>query len=181
VYPPENKIVYKFGGFHNQKHDHDLYSLRYAEFVVPLVKAVQELDAENTQLKSTLADVLAQLSDIKNQLSELNTNQQQCAQSINSNQNTDAQFQTTQASLQQNTPNPFYSTTVIRYYIPSFITHASLVVTNASGQILKTIVLNERGSGQTTISAGTLAAGNYFYSLIIDGKTTATKQMVLTK
>lgn len=33
------------------KNAQDLYALRYAEFVVPLVKAVQELDAENKGLQ----------------------------------------------------------------------------------------------------------------------------------
>ena len=55
------------------------------------------------------------------------------------------------------------------------------MITTANGQTLKNILLIQRGSGQTTISAGTLAAGNYFYNLIIDGKRTATKQMTLTK
>ena len=33
------------------QNEHDLYGLRYAEFVVPLVKAVQELAAEVATLK----------------------------------------------------------------------------------------------------------------------------------
>ena len=33
------------------KNENDLYGLRYAEFVVPLVKAVQELSAENDKIK----------------------------------------------------------------------------------------------------------------------------------
>jgi len=36
------------------KNDNDFYGLRYAEFVVPLVKAVQELKAENDALKARL-------------------------------------------------------------------------------------------------------------------------------
>jgi hypothetical protein len=177
------ELNYDFSGIEVPKNEHDLYSLRYAEFVVPLVKAVQELDAENTQLKSTLSDALAQLSDIKDQLSDLKTNQQLCcAQSISNDQNTQAQTSgITQASLEQNAPNPFNSTTVIRYNIPKVIKQASLVITNSNGQTLKSILLTQRGSGETTISEGTLAAGSYFYSLIIDGKRTATKQMMLTK
>ena len=37
-----NESVYDFDGVHKPKNDHDLYSLSYAQFVVPLVKAVQE-------------------------------------------------------------------------------------------------------------------------------------------
>lgn len=43
---------YDFSGVDIPKNDKDLYGLRYAEFVVPLVKAVQELAAQNKQLIS---------------------------------------------------------------------------------------------------------------------------------
>jgi hypothetical protein len=37
------------------------------------------------------------------------------------------------------------------------------------------------GKGSVKVDAATLASGAYQYSLIIDGKLIATKQMVLTK
>jgi len=47
-------IGYNFSGIDKPQHDKDNYSLRYAEFVVPLVKAVQELSKENELLKAEL-------------------------------------------------------------------------------------------------------------------------------
>jgi len=44
-------INYNFSGVDAARNDKDLYSLRYADFVVPLVKSVQELSARNDQLK----------------------------------------------------------------------------------------------------------------------------------
>ena len=44
-------IGYTFSAVDPPKNDHDLYGLRYAEFVVPLVKAVQELSAQNDQME----------------------------------------------------------------------------------------------------------------------------------
>ncbi len=41
---------YDFSGVDAPKNDKDVYGLRYAEFVVPLVKAVQELSQENQEL-----------------------------------------------------------------------------------------------------------------------------------
>jgi len=38
-------------------------------------------------------------------------------------------------------------------------------------------ILTNKGVGQTTISAGELAAGSYFYTLIADGAKTVTKQI----
>ncbi len=44
------EINYDFSGVDAAKNNKDLYSLRYAEFVVPLVKAVQELSIQNDEL-----------------------------------------------------------------------------------------------------------------------------------
>ncbi|MFI5132546.1 MAG: hypothetical protein ACHQFX_21255 [Chitinophagales bacterium] len=44
-------IGYDFSGVDLPQNEKSLYGLRYAEFVVPLVKAVQELSAENMELK----------------------------------------------------------------------------------------------------------------------------------
>ncbi len=46
-----NKIGYDFSGVDKPKNSKDIYGLRYAEFVVPLVKAVQELSIKNEELK----------------------------------------------------------------------------------------------------------------------------------
>ena len=45
------QLGYDFSGVDKPKNDKDFYALRYAEFVVPLVKAVQELDAKATALE----------------------------------------------------------------------------------------------------------------------------------
>jgi hypothetical protein len=75
-------IGYDFSGVDSPKNSHDLYSLRYAEFVVPLVKAVQEQQAmiadqkiiiaemkkENETLKADNVSFKNDLSKIKTQL-----------------------------------------------------------------------------------------------------------------
>jgi hypothetical protein len=57
-----HELNYEFSGVDIPDNDKDLYTLRYSEFVVPLVKAVQEqqdeiraLKSENNQLKHQLA------------------------------------------------------------------------------------------------------------------------------
>ncbi|MEO8712678.1 MAG: tail fiber domain-containing protein, partial [Parafilimonas sp.] len=47
------QIGYDFSGVDAAKNDKDLYGLRYSDFVVPLVKAVQELSIENDSLKQS--------------------------------------------------------------------------------------------------------------------------------
>ncbi len=44
------ELGYNFSGVDAAKNDKDLYGLRYAEFVVPLVKAVQELSKQQDEL-----------------------------------------------------------------------------------------------------------------------------------
>jgi len=74
-----------------------VYGIRYAEFVIPLVKAVQELSKENDELKSRL-DKIEQILAQKNE--------QQTSVILSS------------ASIEQNIPNPFNQNTLINYYIP---------------------------------------------------------------
>jgi len=47
-------IGYEFSGIDAPKNENDLYGIRYAEFVVPLVKAVQELSEENKALRARI-------------------------------------------------------------------------------------------------------------------------------
>ncbi len=84
------------------------------------------------------------------------------------------------AFLQQNVPNPFKNTTTIGYMLPQKFIDAQIRITDKSGKTLKAI--NIAGSkGNVTIDASTLSSGAYQYSLIVDGKLIATKQMVIAK
>ncbi len=47
-------VNYNFSGVVIPENDKSLYSIRYAEFVVPLVKAVQELATENKELRQRI-------------------------------------------------------------------------------------------------------------------------------
>lgn len=186
-------VGYEFDGVDAPKNDNDFYSLRYSEFVVPLVKAVQELSstndslqADNKLLGSKVArlqqqndNMQSQLNKIMQQLDELKTAQSACCFNISSSNKQQQTIMGEAARLEQNAPNPFNSNTIIHYYIPSSATAAQLVITSASGQVLKQITVSGRGAGQTIINGGELASGSYFYTLLVDGKKVATKQMSL--
>src|SRR5690606_2517824 len=58
------KMGYDFSGVDKPKNENEsFYAIRYAEFVVPLVKAVQELSAENDALKTRLEKIEALLAN----------------------------------------------------------------------------------------------------------------------
>jgi uncharacterized delta-60 repeat protein len=151
------KLGYDFSGVDVPKEKEGYYGLRYAEFVVPLVKAVQEQQKQIEELK----ELVSKLSG------GATTN------------NTTIQLSSTW--LEQNFPNPHSGNTVVRYHLPERTGNAQIVITNMKGQVIRSVTLNNRGDGQVTINAATLSAGTYNYSLWVGGKEVDTKRMVVAR
>jgi hypothetical protein len=158
------KLGYDFSGVYTPENDQDVYGLSYSDFVVPLVKAVQQLDSVNKVLKT-------ELDDLKEKFTELTDYVRQNSQGNLS--------QLSSAWLQTNTPNPFAGSTVIRYYIPAESRSALLSVTDARGSMLKTVSVAQKGKGELLLNGSQWPAGTYQCTLVVDGKTIDTKQMIL--
>jgi hypothetical protein len=62
------QLGYDFSGVDAPKNDKDVYALRYSDFVVPLVKAVQELDEKNKQLEKNNQDLLKRIELLEAQI-----------------------------------------------------------------------------------------------------------------
>lgn len=165
-----NKIGYNFSGLYKPQNDKDAYGLGYADFVVPLIKATQELSAFNDSLRSEVADLQKQLNEIKVQLASITKGSVSSGSVILSN-----------ARLEQNIPNPFNQTTQIRYSIPQTAASAVIVVTGVNGEKIKTVSVNTKGDGQLTLQTSQLGAGTYTYSLYVDGNLIDAKKMILAK
>lgn len=163
------KLNFQFNGVDTPKNAKDLYGLRYDEFVVPLVKSVQELSAQNDELKKEVEDLKSTIALIQSQINSNISEQATAANLI------------TSARLEQNVPNPFKQQTTIKYYIPKEVNTAFIKIMNANGEAIKAVQIAAKGYGQFTFQNASLAAGNYTYSLFIDGKLIDTKQMLLTK
>jgi hypothetical protein len=82
-------------------------------------------------------------------------------------------------ALQQNEPNPFSETTVIRYFLPEGSANAKIEVKNAEGKVVGNFTISQLGHGNITLASGTLSAGTYYYSLIINNNIVDTKKIVL--
>lgn len=154
-------LGYDFSGVDAAKNEKDLYGLRYAEFVVPLVKAVQELSKENEDLKDRIEKLE---STIKNK-----PQQTTLALAAETTVVTNAAF------IGQNTPNPASGTTTIPYAVPATVGHAHLIITDATGKTLRTITLAK--SGIAEINTSGLSNGIYHYSLVTDGTVIQTKRL----
>lgn len=152
-----------FHGVEAPQNENDHYSIRYAEFVVPLVKAVQEL----TGIVEAQQQKIAKLEEQQTFGKE---------NSANGVDNLDSKG----AVLFQNNPNPFTSNTRINFSLPESVRQGTLIVYNMEGKQMKVLPIHERGDSSVEIQAQELQAGMYIYSLIADGKVIDTKRMVLT-
>jgi len=81
-------------------------------------------------------------------------------------------------ALNQNYPNPFQSETQIDYYVPKSTKKASFLLTGTDGKVIHRFKV-AKGENQLVIKTNELTAGTYIYSLILDGKVTLSKQMVI--
>ncbi|HEV8538733.1 MAG TPA: hypothetical protein VGR15_07395, partial [Bacteroidota bacterium] len=65
------ELGYDFSGVDAPKNEKDFYGLRYAEFVVPLVKAVQELVSQNKELRTKNEELSVRNEDVAGRLTKL--------------------------------------------------------------------------------------------------------------
>jgi hypothetical protein len=169
------KLNYDFSGVDKPQNNNDFYGLRYGDFVVPLVKAVQELSKENDGLRNDVAQLKADNEDLKKELQDLK------ALVTNKTISNNSYVDLSGASLEQNTPNPFNSATIIRYHLPENAGSAKVMITDISGKMIKSIALTSTGNSQLTLSSGKLSAGTYNYTLWVEGKQVDSKKMIITK
>ena len=164
-------INYDFSGVDKSG---EIMGLRYAEFVVPLVKAVQELDQMNNELKSENEELKTRLDRLESLILNNSTGEN------GNNQNDFLSANTLPAKLEQNIPNPFNGITSIQYFVPENSMSAQIRINNNQGIELKVFNITT-GEGIITIHASELPSGNYNYSLIIDGRIIDTKNLIITK
>ncbi|MBI3500194.1 MAG: tail fiber domain-containing protein [Bacteroidetes bacterium] len=175
-----NKLGYDFDGVYRPQNSKDHYSLGYAKFIVPMVKAMQEQQKMIDTLTTTVAA-------LKSQISTLTGGQRTNGSGNNSNGNTNTEQGNipsihelelaNTAVLFQNSPNPFGDGTTIKYFVPDNA-NAQIVFYDEFGTQLKIYKVEEKGMGQLNITATNLSAGVYSYSLIVNGKVIETKKMI---
>lgn len=164
------EVGYNFDAIHTAENEFDNYSIAYSQFVVPLVKAVQEMDkqkAEQDQKIEMLQQQIEQQNKLINELMETSRN-------ITGEE-------LPGATLGQNVPNPFTHETTISYTLPGNINKASLVIYDMTGKQLSSMALMQRGAGSVTFTSDNLAPGIYIYAVIADNKMLDSKRMVVAQ
>ncbi len=84
-------------------------------------------------------------------------------------------------TLSQNKPNPFTEQTTINYVIPQAAQKAQLNLYTLAGTLVQTTAIEHTGEGSILIDTNNLKAGLYMYTLVIDGKPSTSKKMIVQK
>jgi len=178
-----------------------IYSIAYAEIVVPLVKAIQELSitVDSLKINQKTTDSL-QTSTINSLLIHQATTDslllvlQNCclygATNITNQNNVDQkEVKTTQEIkltlpagiyMSEAYPNPNNGKVEIDYYLPSTVSSAQIIFTDMLGNVINEIKL-VNGYGTISVDTQDLAIGYYTFSLVINGKVYDTKKMIRNK
>jgi len=121
-------------------------------------------------------DLAAKNQELKTQIMELKKLVTQLQEKLNANLNSTA-ISLTEASLEQNVPNPFNHSTTIHYTLPQVYSSAKIIITDAAGKTLKDVIVSGKGKGSLQVDASSITSGAYQYSLVIDGRVVDTKRM----
>jgi hypothetical protein len=175
-------ISYDFSGLDKSG---EILGLRYAEFVVPVVKSIQELSEMNDEKSNEIKELQEENTELENRITILEKYiskqgivlENEAIEDIYKQSVTVASDNQT-AFLSQNVPNPFTGRTNIAYFVPETAQSAHIKIANANGVSLFMAEVR-LGNGVLEVDATQLAAGTYSYTLIVDSKVVDTKLMVL--
>ena len=134
-------------------------SINYVEMVPLLVQSINELSQELAELKGTTGK--------KTKAKAKTTAVEETASEVD------------MVRMDQNKPNPFSESTVITVNIPKNTQKASIFIYDMSGKQVKNLPVGERGETNITVYASNLTAGMYIYTLVVDGKVTVTRKMIV--
>jgi len=174
----DNGIEYVDGvpeGLKFNKTEKEYLSINTSSLKWIMVNAIQEQQEIIETQKDEIATMREEMSEMKEMM-----------QAVLNSQNTGINQQNIQldgrgAYLEQNQPNPFNINTLIKYHVPADATNAAVNIFNDKGQLIHSERIVQMGTGQIQVKAGTISAGTYSYSLVINGKITDTKRMVIVK
>ena len=178
------KSDFNFSGVVPPKNDHDHYSIRYAEFVMPLVKATQEQQNLIKTQEQEIIQLNTQLAAVNNELHNLRDLVEQSLKKTTTDVSLNNNITTSPidlAFLSQNQPNPCYGETLIQYSIPKEVRTAFIQIITINGRVVQQLPIESRGKGQLLVKTDFLTNINYFYSLVLDGKIVETKSMIVVQ
>jgi hypothetical protein len=159
----------------------NFWQVDYTKLVPVLVRAIQE---QQEQLRARTEEVEAlrrELAELQRQLDDLRQQRMRHSDGHRYAEPTPG-INTADALLGQNIPNPHDGTTAIPCYVPSGVSRAELVITDASGRIVRIIGVSTRDAWTSvTLDMNDFATGSYEYRLLLDGRVVASRIMQLVR
>lgn len=152
----------------------DFKAVNYTELIPILVKAMQEQYQLIAEKDKIIEDLKTEVERIKEILIAKGLTTVK-----DSKGNGDDRF--VKARLDQNIPNPVDGSTTVRYFLPSTVNRASLLVTASNGAIVKSFPITHSGEGTISLMSADLPSGSYYYSLLINDKISDTKKMIISR
>ena len=149
-------------------------------------EAIQKMETKLDATTKKVDELTAMLENMNDKFNQMEEDMSSCCLSgtdaRTGSANTNLELNGSDVpTLEQNSPNPFYEQTVIKYYIPSVARTATMTITDMKGSPIKSVNLAGTGLGTVTINANELPVGTYIYTLFIDGNQVESKQMILVK
>jgi hypothetical protein len=158
------ELVYKISPPNAGKDDQNITynGINYVALIPVLTKAIQEQEQKIASLERQMAAMMAEKTPANiTGTSEINP-------------------AAAGYSLQQNLPNPFSGTAIIKYTVPENSGSVTLGVFDLNGKMIQQFT-GLRGSAQINISSAGLTPGIYIYSLLSNGQEILSRRMVVTK
>ena len=135
--------------------------VNYTQLVPILVQAIKELKTELDDLKETVASS--------------GTRKVNAATNIATNTLDEGW-----GSISQNTPNPFTGQSTVRVSVPDDASDAYIDILTLNGASVKRIPVSN-GLSEVSLSSFEFAPGTYLYTLVVNGKVSETRRMVVSR
>lgn len=135
--------------------------VNYTQLVPILVQAIKELKTE--------------LDDLKEAVAASGTRKVNAATNIATNTLDEGW-----GSISQNTPNPFTGQSTVRVSVPDDASDAYVDILTLNGASVKRIPVSN-GLSEVSLSSFEFAPGTYLYTLVVNGKVSETRRMIVNR